>query len=80
MTRNIQTTYYLGKKLVKNNTATYANNAVLHCVEHMQLNHYEASTAEVFDSSNGELHAVIRRNIKTNGIAIVFKREVEEGM
>lgn len=75
MTRNIQTTFYVGKKVVKNNTAMYANSAVLRCVDHMQTNHYHASVAEVFDNDTGELHAVIKRNIK--GIVIVFKREVQ---
>lgn len=76
--RTIQTTYYGGKSVVKNNTAVHANTAVLRCVDHMQLDHYSASVAEVFDHTTGTLHAVIKRNIK--GIVIVFKREVVEGM
>lgn len=78
MSRNIQTTYYFGKKLVRHNSAKHTNNAVLHCVEHMQLNHYEATTAEVFDLENGELHAVVKRSMKNKDISIVFKREVKE--
>ncbi len=77
-TRTIQTTYYRGRKLIKTNTALHSNTAVLRCVDHMQLNHYEATTAEVFDNDNGVLHAVVRRNSK--GIVIIFKREVIEGM
>lgn len=76
--RTIQTTYYAGKHVVKNNTAVHSNTAVLRCVDHMQLDHYEASVAEVFDNDTGTLHAVIKRN--TKGIVIVFKRDVVEGM
>lgn len=79
MNHNIQTVYYSGKRVLKVNSALFANNAVLHCVNHMQLNHYnKATVAEVFDSESGILHAVIKRNVK--GIAIAYKREITEGM
>lgn len=76
-TRNIRTVYYQGKNSVKTNKAVYANSAVLCCVNHMQLNSYAATTAEVFDEMSGVLHAVIRRPVNGTEIVIVFKREVE---
>ena len=79
MDRTIVTHYYEGKQLVKSNRAIYANSAVLRCVDHMQLNHYGADAAEVFDDGNGVLHAVVTRS-KEDKITIVYKREVKEGM
>lgn len=76
-TRQIQTVYYNGRKMVRQNLATYANNAVMLCINHMQLNHYGATSAEVFDKRWGQLHAVITRTI-AGKITIVFKREVVE--
>ena len=75
----IKTVYYFRGSVLKINHALHANTAVPQCVYHMQLNRYAASTAEVYDESNGTLHAVIKRSV--NGtITIVFKREVKEGM
>lgn len=79
MIRSIETTFYRRTKLVKTNNATYANNAVLRCVDHLQLNHYEATHAEVFDCSTGQMHAVVRRHM-SGVIEILFKRDVVEGM
>ena len=76
---NIKTVYYQNKRVVKITRAAHANSAVPRCVDHMQMNHYDAFTAEVFDELNGVLHAVITRSVKGN-IKIVFKRHVEEGM
>ena len=72
----IQTVYYFGKEVVKRNRAMHANAAVVHCVSHMQLNTYEAESAEVYDLETGVLHAVIRRTLK--GMTIVYKRPVQE--
>ena len=77
--RTIQTVYYRGKQVVKINVASHANSAVLRCVDHMQLNHYEATTVEVFDNVTGTLHAVVRLSVHKK-ITIVFKRPVKEGM
>jgi hypothetical protein len=78
-TLDIQTVYYQGRVVVKTNRAGHANSAVPRCVDHMQLNRYQAQVAEVFDMRSGVLHAVIRRNVSGN-IAIIFKREPKEGM
>lgn len=75
----IQTIYYIGKKVAKKNRGGTSFRAVPRCVEHMQINKYEATVAEVHDLSSGVLHAVVTRNIN-GGIQIVFKREVKEGV
>lgn len=77
--RPIRTVFYQGKKEVRVNRSTWANNAVPNAVRHMQTNEYAATHCEVFDSTNGELHAVIRRSM-SGDIEILFKREVKEGM
>lgn len=78
--RSIKTVYYLGRSVVKINRAAHDNSAVLRCIDHMQLNDYAATSAEVFDENTGTLHAVIRRVMNTNTIVIAFKREVKRGM
>lgn len=75
--RNIQTTFFWHKKVVKINKASYANSAVLRCVDHLQFNQYDATHAEVFDSNSGVLHAVIKRSMKGD-LTVLFKREVAE--
>ena len=77
MKRTITTNFYHRKELVKTNNAAYANNAVLRCVDHLQINHYRATHAEVFDSSDGELHAVVKRHMNGD-LEVLFKREVGE--
>ncbi len=73
--------YHANKSLIKSNRAMHSNSAVLNCVNHMQLNHYDASVAEVFDETNGVLHAVVKRGwIRDGKIQILFKREVKENM
>lgn len=75
--RTIRTVYYFRKGEVKTNTAKHANRAVLHCVNHMQLNTYGATHAEVYDDHSGVLHAVIRRALNGD-VHILYKREVRE--
>lgn len=76
--RTIVTTYYFNNEVVKRNTAMHPNAAVLHCVNHMQLNSYEATHAEVHDESNGVLHCVITRAKGARHISILYKRPVRE--
>ena len=73
MKRNITTTFYRGVSVVKVNKASYASNAVLRCVDHLQLNSYQAGHAEVYDSADGTLHAVVKRRINGD-LEILFKR------
>ena len=74
----IKTTYWQGKSLVKTTHARSSNSAVSRCVQHMQLDEYGASAAEVFDSRSGVLHAVLTRS--PMGMRIVFKRKPEKGL
>lgn len=76
--RSIRTIYYQGKRIVKITRSRYAFTAVPRCISHMQVNEYSATLAEVFDLTNGDLHAVIRRYM-SGEIRIIFKREVKEG-
>jgi hypothetical protein len=77
--RPIQTVYYNHKhQVVRKNSARYAFTAVPLCIQHMQINEYGASYAEVFDHLTGELHAVIKWNV-AGTITILFKREVKQG-
>lgn len=74
MTRSIVTAYYRGAKKIHINTSSDANRAVTLCVGHMQINHYGATAAEVYDSGDGVVHAVVRRNVNGH-INIVYKRD-----
>lgn len=73
----IQTDYYDGKKLVRSNHAKHPNSAVCLAVKHMQTRRYSATTCEVFDTSSGELHAVLKMPIAKDEILILYKREVK---
>lgn len=77
-TRKIQTVYYRGKDIVQVNRAVHVNSASERCFSHMQMNHYEATTAEVFDNESGVLHAVFKRSVTGDEIKTLFKREVKE--
>jgi hypothetical protein len=77
--RPIQTVYYRGKQILRVNNAKWPNSAVLRCVDSMQLNKYGATTAEVFDNTTGELHAVVTHSV-VGKIQIIFKREVTKEM
>lgn len=77
--RTIKTVFYRVREVVKATHSSWANNAVPNAVGHMQVNQYDATHCEVYDTSSGELHAVIKRSI-TGDIHILFKREVKVGM
>jgi hypothetical protein len=79
MVRNILTTYYLDKKLVKTCRAKHAGMAVLHAVHHLQQHHYEATLCEVFDGENGVLHAVLKKELVKGErlLQVVYKRSPE---
>ncbi len=62
-TRTIVTVFYCGRRIVKVNLAVHPNKAVLHCVNHLQFNRYEATHAEIYDDVTGMVHAVFRRSI-----------------
>jgi hypothetical protein len=77
MKRTIRTKFYRGKRYhdpVQVNSSSDANWAVAKCVAHMQVNHYQASSAEVYDDNTGELHAIVTRSV--NGqIRIEYRRD-----
>ncbi len=78
--RNIITVYYDGDNIVKTNRAKYSHTAVLKCVDHMQFNHYDATSAEVYDDDDGVLHAVVVATLVAGKaeIRIIFKREIQK--
>lgn len=77
MNRPIKTKYYRNKRYhdpIQVNSASDANWAVAKCVAHMQVDHYSATSAEVYDDNTGELHAIVTRSI--NGrIQIEYRRD-----
>ena len=73
----IKTIYYRRGDEPKINKSKNANRAVTTCVAHMQINHYGAHLAEVFDVGTGELHAVIKRNVKGD-LHIYLKRDARD--
>ena len=77
--RPIRTVFYRGRTVVRTTHSRWANNAVPRAVGHLQLRQYDATHCEVFDSATGELHAVLKVNLK-GVIFVLFKREVKEGM
>lgn len=77
--RPIRSVFYQRNEAVRTNHSKWANTAVPNAVGHLQLRRYDATHCEVFDSSTGELHAVLKVNMKGD-IAVLFKREVKEGM
>lgn len=76
MQRSIKTSYFQRGRIVQVNTSSNANRAVAQCVAHMQINQYGATAAEVFDNTDGILHAQIRRNVQGR-ITIEYKRDPE---
>jgi len=45
---------------------------------HMQFDDYDALVCQIWDETNGELHAVIKRTVK-GSISILFKRQSIKG-
>lgn len=74
MIRNIATKFYFRRSIQRINRSIHGEEAVLHCVRHMRSNRYQSSIAEVVDESDGELLAVVTRNIKGE-IKIVYRKE-----
>ena len=72
--RPIKTVFYAQGDDVHTNSSSNPNRAVAQCVAHMQVNHYSATAAEVYDHTSGELHAVVKRSVNGN-INIVYKRD-----
>jgi hypothetical protein len=74
----IKTVYYDRRaQPLQINRSMDPNRAVAQCVLHMQINHYGASAAEVYDNETGELHAAIKRSIQGN-LSIVYQRNPQD--
>lgn len=56
----IKTVYHIRDGSTKVNRSLNANRAVSRCVDHMQIDHYNAHLAEVYDAETGELHAQLK--------------------
>jgi hypothetical protein len=75
MKRTIKTVYYgHAHDSLRVTRGTDANRAVANCVLHMQVNHYGAHAAEVYDDETGELHAAIKRSV-SGKLTIVYQRD-----
>lgn len=55
----VRTVYYNRKEVVKTIAAGSSINAVKNCVGYMRTNKYDATHAEVYDTSNGKLYGVV---------------------
>jgi len=64
------------RNVVKTTRSKHPSSAILHAVDHLQLDHYGASLCEVFNSQTGVLWAVLKRTAQK--IEIVYKRKVKE--
>lgn len=62
----VRTVYYRGRDVVKTIAAGKQLNAVKNCVGYMRTNKYEATHAEVYDTDNGKLYGVVKRDVKGN--------------
>jgi hypothetical protein len=76
--RHIVSQYLYGHKETRVTRAKYASKAVPNAVMHMQMDDYQANVCQVWDESTGELHAVIKRNVK-GAIYILFSRTPVRG-
>lgn len=69
----IKSVYYQGREVVKKNSSSNPLRCASRCLEHLRLNSYEATHAEVFDETTGTLHAVLKRDVKGN-IHVLYER------
>lgn len=76
-TRPIKSIYYNGKEVVKRNSSSNPLRCVSRCIEHMRLNSYHSTHAEVFDETSGVLHAVVKSDVKGN-IHILYERKLQK--
>ena len=69
--------YYRGRDCMQTNSASNPLRAVSRCVEHLRLNSYAATVAEVFNANTGTLHAVVKRDV-TGNIRIIYQLELQK--
>lgn len=77
MQYTIKTVYHIRGKAPKVVRSMNANRAVTQCVGHMQIDHYGAHVAEVYDNATGELHAQIKMD-KKGTLHIYLKRNARD--
>jgi hypothetical protein len=75
--RTIKTVYRFQGEETKVTTACNPNRAVAKCVEHLQVNDYGATVAEVYDRESGVLHAIVKRSIN-GSINIAYRYNPED--
>lgn len=71
----VRTVYYRGREVVKNIASGKSLYAVRNCVYWMRLNKYEATHAEVYDTDNGKLYGVVKRDMNGN-CRIIYEHKV----
>lgn len=69
----IKTVYHIRDGSTRTNHSKNANRAVSRCVDHMQIDHYNAHFAEVYDAETGELHAQLKWH-RDGSLRIYLKR------
>jgi hypothetical protein len=75
--RNVITEYFRGRTLIHINRAKYVNSAVVRTFDHMQMNHYGATAATVYDANTSILHAVLTLSA-SGDLKVAYKRAVAE--
>lgn len=73
----IKSVYYFGKNIVRKNSSSNPLRSVGRCVQHLRLNSYEATHAEIFDELRGVLHAVIKRDVNGN-IHVLYEHGLQK--
>jgi hypothetical protein len=68
----VRTVFYRGREVVRTIAAGKSLNAVANCTRHMRKNTYEATHAEVYNTANGKLYAVMKRDVHGN-LHILFE-------
>lgn len=76
--RRIVSQYLFKHQVTQVTRAKYASRAVPNAVMHMQMNDYGALTCQIWDEATGELHALVKRDLKGN-ITILFSRTPVRG-
>ncbi len=77
MERKIITTYFDHRGIaVKINKASTPQNASRMAFDHLQWGDYDARVASVHDDNMGELHAILKVDVRGN-ISTVFKRDAK---
>jgi hypothetical protein len=72
--RGIKTEYRFRNTVIKTTRSADHNRAVAKCLEHMQVNQYGATVAEIFDADTETLYAQVAR--KSDGsIKVHYERD-----